>query len=91
MEIKLGNVPGRLEEISDWDYVMTYGGEFLGGGLANGFYLGPTKEHQATIFSKKADLLADNTANKILKDINVVLVLNIHLSITYESIVVLCR
>ena len=88
--IKLGTMPGLLEEFSYWDYVMAYGVEFSAGGLANSFYFGPTKKHQATIFSKKVVLLADNAVNASLKDIDAILALKIYFPTTEEARVVLC-
>ena len=75
-------MPGLFEELFDLDYVMAYGGELLCGILTNGFYFGPTKECQATVFFKKVAILVDNVANASLKDIDAILALNIHLPIT---------
>ena len=72
-------MPILLEELSNWDYTTAYVGNFSSGDLVNGFYFGPTKERQATIFSKKVALIADNAANASLNDIYAILALNVHL------------
>ena len=61
------------------------------GGYAYGYYSGPTNEHQATIFSNKAALIADNSASVSLKNVDVILDLKIYLPTTEEARVVLCR
>ena len=58
--------------------------------MASGFSLSPTKEHQATIFPKKAVLLAHNPANASLKDTDAIIALNVHLSTTACATLVLC-